>query len=50
MPTLSVNGVVRQLPSADEARQRFGLTEAEAALLQSQEIYLSVERAEVMER
>ena len=40
---------MRQLPSAEEAQQRFGLTETEAALAQSQEIYLSIDRAEVME-
>jgi hypothetical protein len=47
---LSVNGVVRQLPNTEDAQQRFGLSETEAALLQSQEIYLSVDRVEVMER
>ncbi|MCA1738484.1 MAG: hypothetical protein LC740_06545, partial [Actinobacteria bacterium] len=45
--TLSIVGVIRPLQSVDEAQQRFGLTETEAALLQSQEIYLSVNRIEV---
>ncbi|CAA9442249.1 MAG: hypothetical protein AVDCRST_MAG28-512 [uncultured Rubrobacteraceae bacterium] len=48
--TLSVDGEIRQLPSTEDARQRFGVTETEAALLQSQEIYLSVDRLEVTQR
>jgi hypothetical protein len=45
-----VDGEIKQLPSTKDARQRFGVTETEAALLQSQEIYLSVDRVEVTER
>lgn len=48
--TLSVDGEIRQLPSTEDAQQRFSVTETEAALLQSQEIYLSVDRLEVTER
>lgn len=48
--TLSVDGEIKQLPSTEDARQRFGVTETEAALLQSQEIYLSVDKLEATQR
>ncbi len=48
--TVRLTGQVQQLPSIEEARQQWGLSEANAAELQNQEIYISAEQVEIIER
>jgi hypothetical protein len=48
--TVRLTGQVQQLPSIEEARQQWGLSEANTAELQNQEIYISAEQVEIIER
>lgn len=48
--TVRLTGQVQQLPSIEEARQQWGLSEANAAQLENQEIYISAEQVEIVER
>ena len=48
--TVRLTGEVRQLPSMQQARQQWGLSEANTAQLQNQEIYIHAERVEIIER
>ncbi len=43
--TLTITGVIETLPSVEVARQQWGLSEANAAELKNEEIYLSAEGA-----
>jgi hypothetical protein len=45
--TLTVTGVIEKLPSAEEAQQQWGLSEADTAELKNGEIYLSIEGVSV---
>ena len=44
--TLAIVGTLRQAPSAQEAQQTLGLTQAEAEELRGEDVYLLVEEAE----
>lgn len=48
--TLRITGEVSNLPHIDEARQQWGLSEANAAELENQPIYISAEQVEIIER
>lgn len=48
--TVRITGEVRQLPSVEEAGQQWGLSEANAAGLENQQIYISAEQVEIVER
>ena len=48
--TVRITGEVRQLPSMQEAQQQWGLSEANAAQLENQQIYISAEQVEIIER
>ncbi len=48
--TIRITGQMRQLPPMEEARQQWGLSEANAAELENQQIYISAEQVEIIER
>ena len=45
--TVTLSGVLRKLPAMSEARKKWGLSDAEAAALENEEIYLHAEHARV---
>jgi hypothetical protein len=48
--TVTVSGVLRRSPSAEEARRRLGLSAANAATLAKEQIYLQAQRVQITQR
>ncbi len=50
--TVAINGVIRQMPSVDEARRRFGklMNEAELKALANQRIYIQTDDPKIIKR
>ncbi len=48
--TIAITGTIRRLPSVEEAQRQWGLSEATAAELENEEIFLSAERVQITGR
>ncbi len=48
--TVRLTGEVKELPSMEQARQQFGLSDTNSAQLDNQEIYIDADRVEIIER
>ncbi len=44
---VTLTGTIRQLPPPEQARRQWNLSEANAAQLQNQQVYVAVERVEI---